>query len=313
MHVKSGPPKLVVPEVTCEEATPTYGKFVAQPVEPGYGVTLGNALRRVLLSSLPGAAVTWVRIEGVLHEFSTIPHMKEDVMEFLLNVKSLHLRPVTGNPGRLFLDVRGEGEVTAADIHPSPDFEIVNPELVLATLDSPEARLFVEFNVELGRGYLPVEGQRKDRLPLNALAVDAIFNPVVRVNFITEPLRIQETEYEKLVLEVWTNGAMTPQEAVAQSAQILVQQLARFAGDISSLTMLFVPPSVSPDTPVDKLSFPARVKNALRRGGINTLGELLEKTETELLDLPAFGDKALEELKQALKQMGLSLRQEGER
>jgi len=193
----------------------------------GFGVTLGNALRRVLLGYLPGAAVTRVQIEGIQHEFSTIPHVKEDTIEFLLNVKALRLKPLSGQPGKLTLEVEGEGQVRAADIKPSTDFEIVNPELYLATLDSPEARLYVEFDVELGTGYRGAESG--DNMPVGAIPVDAIFSPIRKVNFTIEPTHVgRETSLERLCLEVWTDGTISSEDAISHGARLLVEQLSPF-------------------------------------------------------------------------------------
>ena len=206
--------RLALPKVECIESTETYGRFVAEPLEKGFGVTMGNGLRRVLLSSLPGAAITWVMIEGIQHEFSTIPHVKEDTIDFLLNVKAIRLRHLAQRSGKLRLEVEGEGQVSAGDIKTSADFEIVNPELHLATLDSPKAKLSVEFNVELGRGYVPASSS--DGLPIGAIPIDAIFTPVRKVNYSVEPSSLREgSNQEKLILEVWTDGTFSPIEAVS--------------------------------------------------------------------------------------------------
>jgi len=218
---------LVIPRIKCVESGDNFGSFLAEPLERGFGITLGNALRRVLLGYLPGAAVTRVKIEGIQHEFSTIPYVKEDATEFLLNVKTLRLKPLSGQPGKLTLEVAGEGQVCAADIKPSSDFEIANPELYLATLDSPEARLYVEFDVELGRGYRQAESS--DNLPIGTIPLDAIFTPTRKVNFTVEPVHIgRETSHERLSLEVWTDGTISPVDAISQSANILIEQLSPF-------------------------------------------------------------------------------------
>jgi DNA-directed RNA polymerase subunit alpha len=240
--------------------------------------------------------------------------MKEDTIEFLLNVKAIRLRPLSGQGGRLTLEVEGEGEVTAADIQPSPDFEIVNPELLLATLDSPQAKLSVEFNVEIGKGYLPVEKQRKDNMPLGALPVDAIFTPIRKVNYRVEPLRIEEKEYEQLILEVWTDGTTSPEEAVSQSAHILCQQLEAFKRVSPTIPLLEEKkaptlPTQQYNIPIEELGLKERTKNALRRAGINTLGELLSASQEELKALPSFGDKAMEEVREKLYTLGLTLRE----
>ena len=220
--------ELVTPKVECIESTGIHGRFVAEPLERGFGVTLGNALRRVLLGSLLGAAVNWIKIEGIQHEFSSIPHVKEDATDLLLNVKALRLRPVTGQPGKLFLEVDREGKVHASDIKPSADFEIANPELYLATLDSNEVKLEVEFNVILGRGYMPAS--HGDGLSIGVIPVDAIFTPVRKVNYIVEPTRIgPHTGYEKLIIDIWTDNTISPAEAVSQSAEILQDQFSFFS------------------------------------------------------------------------------------
>jgi DNA-directed RNA polymerase subunit alpha len=211
---------LAIANIECLETEENFGRFRAEPMEKGFGVTLGNALRRVLLGYLPGAAVTRVRIEGTQHEFSTIPFVKEDVTEFLLNVKALRLKSLSGQAGKLILAVEGEGRVTAADIEPSTDFEIANPELYLATLDSPEAKLYAEFDVELGEGYQ--EAESSDELLIGTIPIDAIFTPVRKVNFTVEPTHVgEEIGQERLELEVWTDGTISPVDAVSQSASIL--------------------------------------------------------------------------------------------
>lgn len=299
-------------KVECMESSDTYGRFAAEPLDRGSGITLGNALRRVLLSSLPGAAVTWIKIERVQHEFSTIPHMKEDTIDFLLNVKALRLRPLTNRPGKLILEVEGEGEVHAADIKPSADFEIVNPELHLATLDSPEAKLYVEFNVEIGKGYIPAGSS--DGLPLGAIPVDAIFSPVRRVNFSIEPVRLgQESSQERLILEVWTDCTISPVEAISQGCGILIEQLSTFRELIKVPTLetaLSWRQILSPEKyniPLEQLNLSTRTYNSLKRGGITTLGQLLEKSREGLLSLPGFGVKSQEELEKVLKELRLPL------
>ncbi|MDP2931203.1 MAG: DNA-directed RNA polymerase subunit alpha, partial [Chloroflexota bacterium] len=219
---------LAIPKIESLESGENFGRFAIEPLEKGFGVTLGNALRRVLLSYLQGAAVTRFKIEGAQHEFSTIPNVKEDATEFLLNVKALRLKAVSGQPGKLTLDVKGDGRVSAADIKPSVDFEIVNPELYLATLDSSEARLTVEFDVELGIGYK--EAQSSDNLPVGTIPVDAIFTPTRKVNFNIEPVHIgQEISRERLTLEIWTDGTISAVDALSQSADIMIEQLAPLA------------------------------------------------------------------------------------
>ena len=309
---------LAIPKIECVESSENFGRFVAEPLEKGFGVTLGNALRRVLLSYLPGAAVTRVKIEGIQHEFATIPYVKEDTTEFLLNVKALRLKPISGEPSKLTLEVEGEGQVCAADIKPSADFEIANPELYLATLDSPEARLYVEFDVELAEGYRLAESD--DNLSVGTIPVDAIFTPVRNVNFTVEPTHIgRETSRERLYLEVWTDGTMSPVDAISLSASILVEQLSVFV-DYAKISLIeeekeFVRLSIPKEKynmPVDQLTLSVRTMNCLRRGGITTVGELITKGEKELLALRNFGQKSMREIEERLEALGLSFIPQGE-
>ncbi|MBI4295340.1 MAG: DNA-directed RNA polymerase subunit alpha [Chloroflexi bacterium] len=302
--------EMVKPKIEPEELTETYGRFVAEPLERGFGTTLGNTLRRVLLSSLPGAAVTQVWIESVEHEFSVVPHMKEDITDFLLNVKGLRLRSFSEHPGKLTLEVKGEGRVSAGDIKASSDYEIVNPELHLATLDSAEAKLVVEFTVERGRGYRPAV--QSDGLPIGVIPVDAIFTPVRKVNYKLGATRIgQEASYERLTLEIWTDGTISPVEAVSQSARVLISQLSLF-DDLAQMSQrsaekqalrLSIPPERY-NMPIEELELSLRTLNCLRRANITRVGELLEKSEEELLMLRNFGLKSMEEVKQLLQVHG---------
>jgi len=305
--------RLAIPKIKCVESTDTFGRFFAEPLEKGFGATLGNSLRRVLLGYLPGAAVTWVKIEGVQHEFSTIPYIKEDTIEFLLNVKALRLKPLSNQPSKLTLEVEGEGQVCAADIKPSTDFEVINPELHLITLDSPEAKLYVEFNVELGEGYRQAESS--DNMPVGAIPVDAIFSPIRKVNITVESIHIgQETSRERLCLEVWTNGVISPVDAISLSAEILINQLSPFVEYIrvsqleeeKQLIRRSIPDEKY-NMPVEQLDLSVRTLNSLRRGGITTVGELITKGEKELLSLRNFGQKSKKELEERLETLGLSL------
>ena len=302
---------LALPKVECVESTETYGRFGAEPVDNGFGVTLGNALRRVLLSSLPGAAVTWAMIESVQHEFSTIPHVKEDSIDFLLNVKAIRLRHLAQRSGKLRLEAEGEGQVRAGDIKPSADFEIVNPELYLATLDAPEARLDVEFNVEIGRGYVPASSS--DSLPIGAIPIDAIFTPVRRVNYSVEPSSLREgINQEKLTLEVWTDGSISPIEALSQSAALLIEQFGCLRELAKAITQegaeivwqRLIPPEQYL-MPLDQLNLSTHTYNSLRRGGVTTLGQILEKSLDGLCALAGFGAKSREEVEAALKRLDL--------
>ena len=304
--------RLAVPKIECVDSKDNFGRFVAEPLGRGFGVTLGNALRRVLLSYLPGAAVTQVKIEGIQHEFSTIPYVKEDTTDFLLNVKALRLKSVSGQPGKLTLEVKGEGQVCAADIKPSTDFEVVNPELYLATLDSTEASLYVEFDVELGEGYRQAEPS--DNLPIGVIPLDAIFTPIRKVNFTVEPIHIgRETSRERLCLEVWTDGSISPVDAISGSASILVEQLSPFV-DYARVSRMKVEELIrlpisdeQYNIPVDQLKLSVRTMNCLRRSGITTVGEVISKGEKGLLSLRNFGQKSKQEIEECLNALGLSL------
>jgi len=305
--------RLVIPEIETVESRDNFGRFLIEPLEKGFGVTLSNALRRVLLGYLPGAAVTRVKIEGIHHEFSTIPHVKEDTTEFLLNVKALRLKSLSGQPGKLTLEVQGEGQVCAADIEPSADFEIANPELYLATLDSPEARLYVEFDVELGEGYR--EAESSDDLDIGTIPVDAIFSPTRKVNFTIEPTHIgQKTSRERLYLEVLTDGTISPVDAISQAAKILVEQLSPFVDyarvseiEVEKKSLRLSIPDEKYNMPVEQLNLSVRTMNCLRRAGIATVGEIISKGEKELLALRNFGQKSKQEIDERLKELGLSL------
>jgi DNA-directed RNA polymerase subunit alpha len=298
--------------IEIEEESETYVRLVAEPLAAGFGTTLGNALRRVLLSSLPGAAVTSVRIEEVEHEFSTIPGMKEDTTEFLLNLKELRLRALSDRPAKLYLEVQGEGSITAGQIQTTADYEIVNPDLHLATIDSPDGHVTVELNVETGQGYAPASGG--DGLPIGVIPVDAIFSPVRRVNFHVAHTRVgQMTNYDRLTLEVWTDGTMSGVDAVSKSADILVDELRMFAqlGKPLPPTVergLAAGTSLPPDKynmPIEELNLSVRAYNCLKRSGLMTVGQVLEKSEEELLSLRNFGRKSYDELRERLAEYGL--------
>ena len=295
-----------------EESDETFGRIVAEPLEAGFGITIGNALRRTLLSALPGTAITAVRIEGVEHEFTTIPHMKEDIVEFLLNVKDIRIRSLTDRPGKMYLEASGEGVVTAGQIQQTADYEIVNPEQHLATLESPDARLSVEFTVEPGSGYVPAG--TSDGLPIGVIPVDAIFSPVRRVNYKVEHTRVgQVTNFDRLVLEVWTDGTITPTDAVSNAAEVLAEQFAIFSRlGRPQPTMvgrgLGSGAALPPDrynTPIEDLNLSVRAYNCLKRSGLMTVGAVLEKSEDELLALRNFGRKSYDELRDKLIELGL--------
>jgi DNA-directed RNA polymerase subunit alpha len=300
------------PQLNLEEETDeTFGRIVAEPLEAGFGITVGNALRRTLLSALPGTAITAVRIEGVEHEFTTVPNMKEDIVEFLLNVKDIRIRSLTDRPGRMFLEASGDGPVTATQIQQTADYEIVNPELHLGTLEGKDARLSVEFTVEQGRGYQPAG--TSDGLAIGVIPVDAIFTPVRRVNYRVEHTRVgQVTNFDRLILEVWTDGTINPVDAVSNAAEILAEQFAFFSRlGRPQPTMvgrgLGSGAALAPDkynTPIEDLNLSVRAYNCLKRSGLMTVGAVLEKSEEELLALRNFGRKSYDELREKLVDMG---------
>ena len=308
------------PLIEIEESSDNYARIVATPLPPGFGITLGNALRRVLLSSLQGAAVTSVRIDGVQHEFSTIPNVKEDTIEFLLNVKELRIRALSDRPGTLILDVSGrEGAITAQDIQVPEHYEIVNPDLYLATVNSRDGRLYIEFNVEQGRGYVPA-GQL-DGTTIGVIPIDAIFSPVRKVNYQVVPTRVgQETNYDKLTLEVSTDGTITGVEAVSKSADILIEQFRLFS-HMGRPALPVVERGLgagvvlTPDRynmQIEDLNLSMRAYNCLRRSGLMTVGQVLEKSEEELLALRNFGRKSYDELRVRLDEMSLLAADRGE-
>jgi DNA-directed RNA polymerase subunit alpha len=293
------------------EADATHGLFAVEPLPRGYGMTLGNPLRRVLLSSIRGSAVNWVKIEGIDHEYSTIHGVKEDVVDILLNVKTINLRSVSNRPGKLRLEVEGPGEVCAGDIMTSADFEIVNPEQHIATLDDSKSRLVVEMNVEQGEGYAPASGA--SGLPIGWLPVDAIYTPVRKVNYNVERTRVgQYTNFERLMVEIWTNGAVTPVEAMKQAGKELVEHFFRFAnvsdsdaqdGDRPAWAAAI--PAAQYNMPVESLNLTARTLNCLKRASIHKVGEILERSRGELLRIRNFGEKSLEELDERLAEIGI--------
>jgi DNA-directed RNA polymerase subunit alpha len=303
--------QLETPQIEITESLDSYARVVAEPLQAGFGTTVGNALRRVLLSSLPGAAVTAVRIDEVEHEFSTIPGMKEDTTEFLLKLKELRLRAYSDRPGKLYLEVQGAGPVYASQIQPTADYEIVSPDLHLATLDSEDSRLTVELTVERGRGYVPAGSVTG--MPIGMIPVDAIFTPVRRVNYSVERTRVgTASNYDRLVLEVWTDGTISGVEAVAQSADILMAHFALFGhlgrpaaatSDRGLGSVSLLPPDRY-NTPIEDLNLSVRAYNCLKRSGLMTVGQVLEKNEDELLSLRNFGRKSYDELRDKLVEMG---------
>ncbi len=315
---------MVETRVRVVQADATYGKFEVEPLERGYGTTLGNALRRVLLSSIPGAAITSVRIEGVLSEFEPIPGVKEDTIHFLLNLKNVAFRIHATSPRdryTLRLNVQGPGQVHAADIEAPADVEIVNPELYLATLSDSNARLNAEIFVEMGRGYTAALKRERGRGSIGEIRTNALFNPVTKVNFLVEPTLVGDrTDYDRLILEVWTNGGIDPREAVHLAARILSEQFNQLL-TVGGLEMIMLDDSVPTtnepidvaDRPLETLGFSTRVLNALRSAGISTLHKLLSKSENDLRTIRNFGDTAMKEVIDKLAEMGLSLQKSGRR
>ena len=292
-----------------------YGKFVVEPLERGYGTTLGNALRRILLSSLPGAAVTSVKIDGVLHEFSTIPGVKEDVTEIILNLKKLAIRLNGENTKRVIINAVGPKEVTAADIIGDSDLEIFNPELHIATLEE-NATLVMEINMARGRGYVPAEMNNTESTPISVIPVDSIYTPVRKVNFTVENTRVgQVTDYDRLVLEIWTDGSITPDEGVSIGAKIMQEHLNLFIQltDATGAMEIMVEKEEDQkekalEMTIEELELSVRSFNCLKRAAINTVEELTQKSEEDMMKVRNLGKKSLDEVKAKLEELGLGLR-----
>jgi len=300
-------------DVEVESLTDSYGKFTCEPLERGYGITLGNSLRRVLLSSLQGSAVTSVRIEGALHEFTTIEGVVEDVTDVILNIKALRLRMDDANPRTLTIDKQGEGPVKASDIQAPTGVEVLDPEQHIATL-SKEGHLKMEMTVAMGRGYATADQNKTDGTPIGVIPIDSLFSPVQKVNYRVTNARVgQRTDYDRLILEVWTDGSVKPDDAVAFAAKILKEQLSIFINreEIEDAT----PPEPSEEDKlneylwrsVDELELSVRSANCLQNANIHYIGDLVQKTEAEMLKTKNFGRKSLKEIKEILAQMGLSL------
>ena len=306
---------MVTPKIEREAEARNYGKFVISPLERGYGITLGNALRRVLLASLEGAAVTSIRIADVQHEFSEIPGVREDVIRVMLQIKQLRMKMFEVDTARLHLEVRGAGIVTAADILAPPEVEIVNPDLYLFTVDANEASLEIELTAERGRGYSPAD-ERGGHLPIGELPVDAIFSPVKRVNWEAGYARVgQSTNYDRLIMEIWTDGTVGPEDALSTSAKIMIEHLRHLAGvSEESLTVIAQEEEESSrltsemiETPIENLDLSVRVFNSLKRTGITTVGEvleLLEKGDEAVMSIRNFGEKSLDELRSKMSEKG---------
>jgi DNA-directed RNA polymerase subunit alpha len=306
---------MVTPKIEREAEARNYGKFIISPLERGYGITIGNVLRRVLLSSLEGAAITSVRISDVQHEFSEIPGVREDVIRVMLQIKQLRMKMFDVDTARLHLEIRGVGVVTAADIIAPPEVEIVNPDLYLFTVDDSDSSLEIELTAERGRGYSPAD-ERGGRLPIGELPVDAIFSPVKRVNWEAGYARVgQSTNYDKLLMEIWTDGTIGPEEALSTSAKVMIEHLRHLAGvSEESLTIIAEEEEESSrltsemiETPIENLDLSVRVFNSLKRTGITTVGEvleLLEKGDEAVMSIRNFGEKSLDELRAKMREKG---------
>ena len=303
-------PKITVAEISDDKK---FGRFVVEPLERGYGTTLGNSLRRIMLSSLPGAAVSQVKIEGVLHEFSPIPGVKEDVTEIILNLKSLAIRnsSETDEPKTAYIEYEGEGVVHASDIQVDSDIEIMNPDQVIATLNGgPESRIYIEMTITKGRGYISADKGKSDDQPIGVIAVDSIYTPVERVNMTVENTRVgQQTDFDKLTLDVWTKGTMNPEEAVSLAAKVLSEHLKLF---IETAEVMIEKEDNEKEKVlemnIDELELSVRSYNCLKRAGINTVEELCNKTSEDMMKVRNLGRKSLEEVLAKLKELGLSLK-----
>lgn len=304
------------PKIECVATSEdsSYGRFVIEPLEKGYGITLGNSLRRVLLSSLPGVAVNSIKIDGVLHEFSTVPGVVEDVTEIILNIKGLSARLHSEGQKVVYIDVDGEGPVKAGDISADADVEILNPDLHIATLNG-DNRFYMELTLNKGRGYVPAEKNKLPNQPIGIIPVDSIYTPVMKVNYVVENTRVgQNTEYDKLTIEVWTNGAIKPDEAISLGAKILNEHLNLFIdlSDHAKHTEIMVEKEETKkekvlEMTIEELDLSVRSYNCLKRAGINTVEDLTNKTEDDMMKVRNLGRKSLEEVLQKLQALGLSL------
>jgi DNA-directed RNA polymerase subunit alpha len=303
------------PQIQEESLSPTRSKFVIEPLEPGFGYTVGNSLRRTLLSSIPGAAISSIRIEGVLHEFSTIPKVTEDVTDIIMNLKELVVRSETDEPVTVYLKAKGPGSVTAGDIAPPAGVEILNPDLHVATLGKGGS-LEMEMNVERGVGYRMADKNKSARDPIGVIPVDSIFSPVRRVSYAVENTRVEQmTDRDRLILDVETDGSITPREALASAGGTLLELVQLFS-DLAEAASVSVGPAEDEDQPsdyaitVEDLNLSVRSYNCLKREGINTVGDLVQKSESELMDIRNFGQKSIDEVKTKLEELGLGLREE---
>lgn len=309
-------PKIDIIEITEDNR---YGRFVIEPLERGYGTTLGNSLRRIMLSSLPGAAISSVKIDGVLHEFSTVPGVKEDVSELILNIKRLAIKNNSDSfePKVAYIEYEGEGIITGADIQADPDIEIVNPEAVIATLSGgADSKLFIELTITRGRGYIGADKNKSDDQPIGVIPVDSSYTPVERVNLVVENTRVgQITDYDKLTLEVWTNGTLSPDEAVSLAARVLSEHLNLFVdlSENAKNTEVMVEKENNEkekvlEMSIDELELSVRSYNCLKRAGINTVEELTNRTSEDMMKVRNLGRKSLEEVLQKLKELELVLK-----
>ena len=307
-------PNIEVAEISDDKK---YGRFVVEPLERGYGITLGNSLRRIMLSSLPGAAVSQVKIEGVLHEFSSIEGVKEDVTEIIMNIKSLAIRnnSDTNEPKTAYIEYEGEGVVKASDIQADQDIEILNPDLTIATLCGKSAKLYMELTITKGRGYVSADKNKSEDLPIGVIAVDSIYTPVERVNITVENTRVgQITDFDKLTLDVYTNGTLVPDEAVSLAAKVLSEHLSLFIDLSENAKTAEVMVEKEEDEKekvlemsIDELQLSVRSYNCLKRAGINTVEELTNKTSEDMMKVRNLGRKSLEEVLAKLKELGLQL------
>ena len=307
------------PKLECVEITENYGKFVVEPLERGFGTTLGNSMRRVLLSSLPGVAATSIRIDGVLHEFSTIEGVKEDVTEIILNIKELICKLHCPGPKKVIIDAAGECEVKAGDILPDSDVEIINPDLHLATLDE-NGKLHMEIMLDHGRGYVVADRNKRPDMPIGEIAVDSIYTPITKVNFTVENTRVgQITDFDKLTLEIWTNGSIKPEEAASLAAKILTEHLMLFINltdQVQGVEILVEKEESKKEKilemNIEDLDLSVRSYNCLKRAGINTVDELVQRDEDEMMKVRNLGKKSLEEVMSKLEALGFNLHSDDE-
>ncbi len=319
----TGITNMVIPKIEREAESRNYGKFIISPLEQGYGATIGNAMRRALLSSLPGVAVTSIRIVDVLHEFTDVPGVREDVVQIMLQVKKIRMKLDGVDSTRMHLEVRGEGVVTAADIIAPPEVEIVNPELYLFTVDNNTAKMDIEFSLARGRGYSPAD-EHSGQMPIGEMPVDALFSPVKRVNWDVTSARVgQSTNYDRLTLEIWTDGSIAPEKALSMSGKVLIEHIRHIAGVSEESLMAVIEEeeeekgvtSEIAETPVEALDLSVRVFNSLKRTGITTVGDvldLLEKGDQAIMSIRNFGEKSLDELTQKMQEKGYLTEEENE-